>query len=75
MTEKYCPRKFNENTVDVAGIHGGCECEEEDCAWWNTHFGMCSQAVDAHLKAEGAARQAEWEAKERNLRATLGPRG
>lgn len=26
-------------------------CIKERCAWWNEHFGMCSMAVDARLKA------------------------
>jgi len=49
---KMCPRKFNENTVDAAGVHGECVCEEKDCAWWNSHFGMCCEAVDAYLMEE-----------------------
>ena len=56
MTEKYCPRKFNENTVDVAGIHGGCECEEEACAWWEEYTEMCSIKTLAFLRAIGAER-------------------
>ena len=75
MTEKYCPFKMAHALPTPMMAEFDWYCEEGDCAWWNTHFGMCSQAVDAHLKAEGAARQAEWEAKERNLRATMGPRG
>ena len=75
MSAKYCPRKFNANTVDSTGLYGDCQCEEEDCAWWNTHFGMCCQAVDAHLKAEEAKRQEELGTREWRQRATMGPEG
>jgi len=50
---KMCPRKFNENTVDASGVHGECVCEEDECAWWNAHFGMCCEAVDAYLIGVG----------------------
>lgn len=29
-----------------------CTCLKEECAWWNDHFGICSQAVDAFLKGQ-----------------------
>jgi len=46
---KMCPRKFNENTVDVAGIHGGCECEEGDCAKWHEQRQECGDVVNTAL--------------------------
>ena len=53
----FCPFKMARGLMDW-------ECEEEDCALWNTYFGMCSLAVDAHLKAETTEqrRQAQTEA-------------
>jgi len=26
----------------------GVDCLKEECAWWNEHYGMCSQAVAAY---------------------------
>ncbi len=34
------------------------DCLDEECAWWNDRFGMCSQAVPAYL-AGVADRRAE----------------
>lgn len=34
------------------------ECMGNTCALWNAHFGMCSHAVDAYLKAD-----MEWRAE------------
>jgi len=40
-----------------------CQCNRDDCAWWNERFGMCSQAVDAYLKG-----QRDWFLERKNIR-------
>jgi hypothetical protein len=54
----FCPMKFNAVMyVDGQAVRSEWYCEEHDCAWWNTRFGMCSQAVDAYLKGQADWRQ------------------
>lgn len=41
---KYCPLKFNANTIDVDGcvrIQANA-CEEESCAWWIERTKECA---------------------------------
>ena len=42
----YCPMSFVDPDFDPE------KCLEANCAWWNEHFGMCCQAVDAYLKGQ-----------------------
>ena len=73
MSAKYCPFKMAHALPTPIMAAFDWYCEEEDCAWWNTHYGMCSHAVDAHLKAEEAKRQEEFGTREWRQRATMGP--
>lgn len=53
MTTQFCPFKMAAHALEAPVMTTlTWYCEEEDCGWWNTHFGMCCAAVDAHLKAE-----------------------
>ena len=48
-----CPIVFSSNltgTGEQRFVFG--DCLKQECEWWNEHFGMCSQAVDAYLKGQ-----------------------
>ena len=49
---KVCPMKFNAETLDLNGSHqlAGCECELNDCAWWDEFTGTCAVKTLAFLE-------------------------
>jgi len=50
----FCPMKF----INPNKPMEYCQCEREQCEWWNERFGRCSLAVDAFLKGN-----ADWRAE------------
>jgi hypothetical protein len=53
----YCPKKYSLLAMRVeveftpTQADELLQCEQSQCALWNSHFAMCSQAVLAHLEA------------------------
>jgi len=42
---KWCPFKMaNPDTVQIWA------CEQDQCAWWESYFGMCAIKVPTYLK-------------------------
>lgn len=65
MTTKFCPLKMASHALEAPVMTAVTwYCEEEDCAWWNAHFGMCCTAVGAHLKELQATRHEEFGTQE-----------
>lgn len=51
-TKTKCPLFYAAalGSVDREPDHSQTDCMKGRCAVWNAWFGMCSQAVDAHLR-------------------------
>mgnify|MGYP005646895425 CR=1 FL=1 len=52
MGRKYCPFKFNANTLDFDGniYSNACLCEKEYCELWEENTGTCAFRTGAYLK-------------------------
>ena len=42
-----CPLKFANPNLENATIQQGCECQKEECAWWDNNHIRCSIATIA----------------------------